>query len=71
MLELCEVSGLPFAMVKLWSLDSFDAGIGAAEWQLQDHIEWVALDDILDTVVWMPVGDGFARTLIPWYLHNV
>ena len=64
-----EIDGVCVTLVSLWELLHVNADRGDAEWRLQDNPLMIDTTDIIDTVIWMQLGDNVVRTLLPCHLR--
>jgi hypothetical protein len=59
------------ALVGLWDFESQDASIGKAVWQMADRPCFVPVAQILCSVIWAELQDGFAITFVPFAFQGM
>ena len=57
--------GIEISVMSLWTLTSFNEESRSADWIINDEAYVGNVADILATMIWKPIEDRLARTLIP------
>ena len=59
------VQGVDLSVIANWALTHLDGNSRSAEWRMTQDLQIIVTSDIVATAIWLPLGNGLARTIVP------
>ena len=59
------VQGANISIISNWVRTHLDGNSRSAEWRMTQDLQIIATSDIVATAIWLPLGSGLARTIVP------